>query len=702
VGCSSSAPGALGLQGQRGSYAKEGKMLHRKPLFTEAADVIEQLKKSIGKKRYDVTDFYWTEGCLQAIARHQWFEHITFIIIAVNALWISIDADLNTSDILLQAEPVFIVAENVFCTFFACELGIRFGAFKNKRNCLKDVWFVFDTCLVIVMVLETWVVSVVVALLASGSTQTLDLGNATLVRMLRLLRLSRVARMARLLRSMPEIIILIKGMVAAVRSVFFTLLLLVVLLYVFAIVLKQASIQTPTGDEFFSTVPRSMNKLIVYGIFYDGVGDLVDSIVQEDGTGTAVLLLGCLYLFVLMASLTVMNMLIGVLCEVVSAVAKTEHEEIAITYLKDNLSPAVKAICQVDEDITVEDVKISKQNFLNIMRDQKNARLLEHVEVDIFALIDLVDTIFEADPTLPVDEEPCLTFQEFIEVMLEHRSTENCTVKDITDLRKYIRQRTERFDQELGDKIDIVQAQIQVMSRLVEQVAGVRAGTLEEQASEKAARAKLTAGLTTKLQVISRLGLLKDSQQAGRHETLKAVRAAAAKLPTAAPTHRQSLQTASAIAVAAAAAQATTAAGMGDPPRPAEPGHVQGTATGASAASEARTLLSGGTGGGHCASDETAAASAEGKEASAADLSSRRAKYGKASKKSSAQTHGTASSSSSGHTQSPKMSMEETQTIEASFPGAGRAARLSAHTTGSLFEVEDAGEEGRRQEKTDK
>merc|ERR1712003_287953 len=101
---------------------------------------------------------------------------------------------------------------------------------------MKDGWFVFDTFMVTMMIFETWIMFVVVAAAGGGGQ---SLGNAGMLRILRLLRLSRMARMARLLRSMPELLILIKGMVAALRSVFFTLLLLVILMYVFAILFRQ-------------------------------------------------------------------------------------------------------------------------------------------------------------------------------------------------------------------------------------------------------------------------------------------------------------------------------------------------------------------------------------------------------------------------------------------------------------------------------
>ena len=49
----------------------------------------------------------------------------------------------------------FQYGENFFCIYFTFEVMIRFMSFKNKRNCIKDNWFNFDTCLVSLMTIET-------------------------------------------------------------------------------------------------------------------------------------------------------------------------------------------------------------------------------------------------------------------------------------------------------------------------------------------------------------------------------------------------------------------------------------------------------------------------------------------------------------------------------------------------------------------
>merc|ERR1719422_935950 len=109
------------------------------------------------------------------------------------------------------------------------------------------------------MVLETWVVTIIMlAQSGSGSSGGSGVGDASILRMARLLRLSRMARMVRLFRAMPELLILVKGMVAATRSVFFTLCLLGILLYIFGIAFRQLLEGSPTGDIYFQSVSGSM------------------------------------------------------------------------------------------------------------------------------------------------------------------------------------------------------------------------------------------------------------------------------------------------------------------------------------------------------------------------------------------------------------------------------------------------------------
>eukprot|EP00927_Polykrikos_kofoidii_P040960 TRINITY_DN3490_c0_g2_i1.p1 TRINITY_DN3490_c0_g2~~TRINITY_DN3490_c0_g2_i1.p1 ORF type:complete len:725 (-),score=127.75 TRINITY_DN3490_c0_g2_i1:414-2534(-) len=396
-----------------------------KSTFVDAAAMKEKVRQNLSKPQHVVSDYYKTKGVCQLIAKSQKFDKLTLVVIALNAGWIAVDTDYNFAKLLLEAHPVFILAENLFCAFFSFEWFTRYMSFRRKRDGLKDVWFVFDSFMVGMMVLETWCFTLFTLLLANDSG---DGGSTGILRVARVLRLTRMARMARLLRAMPELMIMCKGMMAATRSVFFTLCLLLTIMYVFGIAFKQLSLETPFGDKHFHSVSQAMFTLLVYGTFLDNVGLFATELTGEP------LILNMLFLtFVLLGSLTVMNMLVGVLCEVVSAVAATEQEEMLVTYVNDKLSK-VMSLLDTDGGGT-----ISKKEFIEILDNVDAVRCLNDVGVDVFGLVDLADYIFEDDDSSN-EEEVELDFSKFMEVVLQLRGTNQATVKDIVDLRKFMRQ----------------------------------------------------------------------------------------------------------------------------------------------------------------------------------------------------------------------------------------------------------------------
>jgi len=396
----------------------------RMEVFVDTAAMKEKVRKNLTKPKHSVVDFYKDHGFAPKLATSPMFEHVTLGIIAVNAVWIAVDTDFNSASILLEAHPVFIVAENLFCAFFSFEWSVRFASFRRKRDGLKDAWFTFDSILVAMMVLETWVMTLI-TLITTGAGGA-GMGNTGILRMARLLRLSRMARMARLLRAMPELMILIKGMLAATRSVFFTLCLLVLIMYIFAIAMTQLTEETSVGNRHFGTVGGSMYSLLLYGTLLDDIGVMSENLGSE-----APYLPVIFFCFVLLAALTVMNMLIGVLCEVVSAVAATEREEMLVGYVNGRLRSVVAIL---DKD---GDNQISKREFVQILENSDAVRCLQEVGVDVVGLIDFADYIFEDEDAVDVDKQ--LTFSQFMDVVLQLRGTNNATVKDVVDLRKFLR-----------------------------------------------------------------------------------------------------------------------------------------------------------------------------------------------------------------------------------------------------------------------
>lgn len=395
---------------------------HERALFVDAEEMKKRIKENMNKPKYNVADLYHEEGFAQAIARHYCFEQVGLLIISLNALWIAIDTDYNKSETLHEALPIFQVAENFFCIFFLLEWITRFLAFKVKLSCLRDAWFVFDGSLVALMVLETWVLTLV--LVVTGVETSSGLGGSSVLRLVRLFRLTRMARMARLLRAVPELMILIKGIVTATRSVFFTLCLLVSVIYVFGIAFVQLTRDTYVGQKYFDTVALSMFTLLLRGTYLDEITELLDD-VREQSVFLVILFL-C---FVLLAAQTVTNMLIGVLCEVVSIVAATEKEEMMMTFVVSKMGNILNVL---DYD---KDDHISKKEFMEMLTNHEATRTLQEVGVDPASLVDFVDVIFASDD----GEETALSFLEFMDIILQYRGSNTATVKDVVESQKIVR-----------------------------------------------------------------------------------------------------------------------------------------------------------------------------------------------------------------------------------------------------------------------
>merc|ERR1719265_2615169 len=113
--------------------------------------------------------------------------------------------------------------------------------------------------------METWIMLIVMAAVGGES----PMGGTSILRLFRLLRLSRLMKM---LRSFPELLILIKGMATAMKSVAYVMALLVLITYVFAIAFTQLSVGNEAlGDVYFSNVALAMYSLLIYATFLDNL-----------------------------------------------------------------------------------------------------------------------------------------------------------------------------------------------------------------------------------------------------------------------------------------------------------------------------------------------------------------------------------------------------------------------------------------------
>lgn len=402
-------------------------------MFADPDMLKAQVRRAMEVKEYSVCDFYHTTGYIQMIGRSVEFENVTMMMIVLNSIWLAIDLDTNPANSVTGSPLVYQYTEHCFSSYFTAELLIRFLCFRLKSLCLTDFWFVFDTVLWFLTVLDSWIVPVFNLFVPLEASRT-----SSVFRLLRLVRIIRVARIARLLRRVPETVILIKGMGLAARSVFFTLVLLFILIYTFAVTFKAFTDTTPVGQEYFRTVPVAMLTLLLQGTLPD-----FSKIVYD--LGDAQVLYGFMALvFIFLATLMLLNMLIGVVVEAVSAVAEVEKEKMSATMVRTKLQWILKQ--RDDIDLADDEVlsTISKSQFHKLLTQETVAAVFREMKVDVMSLLDAAEVLFQKDGS------DSMSFGSLMEAVMELRGNQNATVKDIVGLRNW-------FTQEIQIILDAVE-----------------------------------------------------------------------------------------------------------------------------------------------------------------------------------------------------------------------------------------------------
>jgi len=422
------------------AQAKElrtGKSKGGPPVFADETEMKKSLRQALVKAPYNVHDYYRSDGCAQLIARHPMFENCTLVVIVLNCLWMAIDTDNNPAAVLIDAPPVFQVAEHLFCTYFFVEITIRFLAFEYKCDCFRDFWFVFDFCLSLYMVAETWILSIV--LVVADLRETDSLFSANVLRIIRMVKILRLTRMAKLLRSIPELGIVAKAIGAAGRSLLVIAAFCVMVLYVFALLMKQITdmVQEPPADSAltadFATVATSMNTLLLKSMFAESAS-FVYSLAAWHPVFWPLIVL-----FILITSVTMMYMLIGVMVNVVNSVAASEREGSTVSLIAQSLRQVMSKL-GMDPDSP-----LSKQTVTDLLLDAEVAQFLYSLDVDSIVMVEMLDTFYE---DIMEKEGRQMNFEDLVDGLLNLRGTNPATVQDV---KGSIRILKTSFTKELSD-----------------------------------------------------------------------------------------------------------------------------------------------------------------------------------------------------------------------------------------------------------
>lgn len=422
----------------------------------------------------------YNDTCWATIAANKAFEIITLSVIVINALFIGYDTDYvarysRPDNLYDEGMPIgFPIMENFFCVYFTLELLIRFMATANKLDCFFDSWFMFDSVLVFFMLLEN-------ALAIVGGDMPIDLS------IFRLLRLLRISRMGKLINRFPELRVIVKSMAVSIRTVSVTTLgPLTMIVYVFAILFTDSYHQgeVPDGcigeeetsddcpmisqDEldcansedapcslvgahlFFGSMGKSVRSLIIMGTILDDMTACTNAIRASGGKAMPMLMV--FFVFVLVSSFTMFNMVVGLLVEVVNATSAGEEEAATENAVKE-------AIANVFESLDVDhNGTISRKEFVSMKHDKKVLKALSEMEVESKHFDVFADLMFAPGED---GAEPAMTLEDTVSMINRLRPGSKVGALDFASFQQFciknhgtIRYQISRIDKMMSKVID--------------------------------------------------------------------------------------------------------------------------------------------------------------------------------------------------------------------------------------------------------
>lgn len=332
-----------------------------------------------------------TFECLALIVTHAAFDSVIGVVIILNAMSIGFQTDYVARHVNEDELPLtFSLIEWCFATIFTLELLARLVVFGRTFFTMPGRnWNVFDCVVVGLQLVE------LCFLVVSGSKGF----NVSAFRVLRFLRLVRVVRLARIMRLFGELRTIVVSIIGSMRSLGWTVLLLLLMIYMIAVYLTQLvsdwrreqgtdlDQMSTTGIEleyYYGSVPRSI--LSLYQSISGGVSwDLACAPLMSNISPIAGVLFA---LYIAFAVLAIMNVVTGVFVESALATAKDDKDVVLLNNVREAFTRS-----DVDGSGSVTWQEFQEQLGLQEMQEVFRSINIDTAEAStLFQLLDIEET----------------------------------------------------------------------------------------------------------------------------------------------------------------------------------------------------------------------------------------------------------------------------------------------------------------------
>jgi len=257
------------------------------------------------------------------------------------------------------------------------------------------------------------------------------LKEASILRLARLIRFARMTRLIRLVKFLPEVQIMFKGILIAGRSVIVTFFLMLILTFVFAVLLRQVTNGTALGKNEFPSVLGTAYILLLLGALPEHA-DLIHFLNKTSWLAGLVTLL-----FAACSTIVLMNMLMGIIVQVMQVVGAMENEAATTHKVKTKITEILRNMDKDSND------KLSEEEFQALLTTPETAIVIKDLGVDPVGLVDFADFIYR--------DQSEISFPEFLDLLIQLRGANQATVKDIVDLRQFVTQELRKTEERYNE-----------------------------------------------------------------------------------------------------------------------------------------------------------------------------------------------------------------------------------------------------------
>eukprot|EP00928_Gymnodinium_smaydae_P094452 TRINITY_DN7936_c0_g3_i2.p1 TRINITY_DN7936_c0_g3~~TRINITY_DN7936_c0_g3_i2.p1 ORF type:complete len:679 (+),score=90.80 TRINITY_DN7936_c0_g3_i2:218-2038(+) len=344
---------------------------------------------------------------IQSLQRHQKeeelrrtvrFEVLASALLITNLLMLGFQTEYKT---VLSPDAgsilAFKIIDTIYALAFTVELGLRMHmiGFEGYLSSKDRFWHLFDVVVVLIQLVEI-IFLIVEMSLQGGGNDSLE-SVVVIGRIVRLARIVRIVRVIRVMRALRPFKILINAIYGTLKSCLWALILLVIIMYGFALIFAEtvhdhlAAGQSFDGDlhRYFGSLSKSiftLAKAVLGGM------DWQDAVLPLEDVSPSLVMLFTIY--VVFVNLAVMNVVAGLFLQSALTQAQQDQDHLIQQRLAEKEEFTRRLRNLFERLDTSMDGDISLAEFETHLEDDHMKAFLESFEIDpsdawtLFRLLD--------------------------------------------------------------------------------------------------------------------------------------------------------------------------------------------------------------------------------------------------------------------------------------------------------------------------